>query len=222
MTRGVPLLVGLWLGLAAPPPVALASSVVAEAVGGAVTVYRAPAPAHVLLALPNPAPGGQTRVFLVKSRRRGWEQIYLPLRPNGSTGWVKAADVRLSLDPYRVNVSLSAHTVSVWRNSVLFSRYRAGVGTSATPTPTGRYYLVELLRQPAPDGPYGPYAFGLSAYSTVLSSFGGGPGQIGLHGTNAPAQLGTDVSHGCVRIDNAAITRLAHVLPLGTPVTITR
>jgi lipoprotein-anchoring transpeptidase ErfK/SrfK len=54
----------------------------------------------------------------------------------------------------------------------------------------------------------------------VLFSFGGGPGQIGLHGTNAPRLLGRDVSHGCVRMRNQAITRLARMLPLGTPVRI--
>jgi lipoprotein-anchoring transpeptidase ErfK/SrfK len=222
LTGALPVLVGLWLGVAAPPAAAVPPSIVAQAVGSTVTVYQAPVRPKVLVALANPAPGGQPWVFLVKSRRRGWDEVYLPRRPNGSTGWVKAAQVVLALDVYRVGVSLSAHMVTVWKNGVVVYRYRAGVGKPSTPTPTGRFYLAELLLQPAPDGEYGPYAFGLSAFSTALSSFGGGPGQIGLHGTNDPAALGTDVSHGCVRIDNAAITRLAHVLPLGTPVTITR
>jgi len=56
----------------------------------------------------------------------------------------------------------------------------------------------------------------------VLYSFGGGPGQIGIHGTNDPSSVGRSVSHGCIRLSNAAITRLAQELPLGTPVTITR
>ena len=91
-----------------------------------------------------------------------------------------------------------------------------------TATPTGTYFVVELLQQASPSGVYGPYAFGLSAFSNVFYSFGGGPGQIGLHGTNEPERLGTDVSHGCIRISNAGITRLARILPLGTPVKITR
>ena len=99
-------------------------------------------------------------------------------------------------------------------------RTRAGVGRSVLPTPKGTYFVAELLKQPNPFGPHGPYAFGLSAHSNVLQSFGGGPGQIGIHGTNEPAALGTDVSHGCVRISNAAISKLARLLPLGTPVVI--
>ena len=97
-----------------------------------------------------------------------------------------------------------------------------GVGKRSTPTPTGHYFLVELFKQSNPGGDYGPYAFGTSAYSNSLFSFGGGPGQIGLHGTNQPGLLGGDISHGCIRIRNAAIVRLAKILPLGTPLTITR
>ena len=95
-----------------------------------------------------------------------------------------------------------------------------GVGRGVTPTPVGRYFLVELIKLKKPRGLYGPYAFGTSAFSNVLFSFGGGPGQIGIHGTNYLAGIGTNVSHGCIRMSNRNITKLAHMLPLGTPVTI--
>jgi lipoprotein-anchoring transpeptidase ErfK/SrfK len=101
-------------------------------------------------------------------------------------------------------------------------RARIGVGRSLSPTPTGRYFVTELLRPPDPHGFYGPYAFGLSAYSPVYTSFAGGDGQVGIHGTSAPASIGHDVSHGCIRVANAVVARLARRLPLGTPVTIAR
>ena len=41
-----------------------------------------------------------------------------------------------------------------------------------------------------------------------------------MHGTNDPSGLGKDVSAGCIRVDNDAITRLAAMLLLGTPVEI--
>ena len=91
---------------------------------------------------------------------------------------------------------------------------------TGTPTPTGTYYLTELLQPPDVNGVYGPYAYGLSAYSPVLTDFAGGTGQIGLHGTNEPAGVGTDVSHGCIRVANGVITRLAHNVPPGTPISI--
>ena len=195
-------------------------SVVAGARYATVAVYRSPAARRPFLTLRNPNPDGAHLVFLVKRRASGWEQVYLPTRPNGATGWVKDRAVDLSLDPYRVTVSLGAHMLTVTNLGKVILRTRAGVGRSVLPTPKGTYFVAELLKQPNPSGPYGPYAFGLSAHSNVLQSFGGGPGQIGIHGTNEPAALGTDVSHGCVRIANAAITRLARLLPLGTPVVI--
>jgi lipoprotein-anchoring transpeptidase ErfK/SrfK len=102
----------------------------------------------------------------------------------------------------------------------LLQTYPVGIGTRDTPTPGGLYYLIELLRPPNPSGAYGPYAYGLSGFSDVIHHFNGGDGVIGLHGTNEPQKVGHDVSHGCIRMRNADITRLAHLLPLGTPIRI--
>ena len=142
------------------------------------------------------------------------------MRPNGTNGWIHDSAVTLAVDPFRVVVDLGSHRVDVYRGGKLVRAEKAGVGQSVLPTPRGHYYLVELLRQPDPNGPYGPWAFGLSAFSDKLYSFGGGPGEIGLHGTDYPAGLGTNVSHGCIRVSNAAISWFANTLPLGTPVDI--
>jgi len=95
-----------------------------------------------------------------------------------------------------------------------------GVGEAATPTPRGTYFITALFRLIDPYGPYGPYAFGLSGFSNVLRSFGGGPGQLAIHGTNDPGGIGSNVSHGCIHVSNPEITRLSKELPLGTPVQI--
>lgn len=203
----------------APAPSAAADSIVAQATVPVVPVYRTPEAKRPFLRL-SPKRLGVPLVFLVAQRRAGWEKVYLPVRPNGSTGWVRDAHVELALNPYRVRVSLVARTLTVWKGRRVVHRERAGVGRSVVPTPAGTYFLVELLKQPNPNGIYGPYAFGLSAFSNVLYRFGGGPGQIGLHGTNTPWSLGTYVSHGCIRISNAGIVKLARILPLGTPVRI--
>jgi lipoprotein-anchoring transpeptidase ErfK/SrfK len=166
------------------------------------------------------AAGDGPLTFLVLERRGPWVKVALPTRPNGSTGWVARSDVDLTGTTYRLIVSKSEHRLDVLRGGRRVARYPVGVGRSVTPTPAGRYYLTELVRPPDPGGVYGPYAFGLSAFSTTLTSFAGGPGQLGLHGTDAPRGLGTDVSHGCLRVANSVITRLARTLPLGTPVEI--
>jgi lipoprotein-anchoring transpeptidase ErfK/SrfK len=195
-------------------------NVVATARGTTIVIYRHPMTKYVLSKLSSIGPAGNTRVLLVKSRRPGWEEVYLPSRPNESTGWVTDSEVTLANDPYRIQISLDEHKLTVWKNGRLIGADPAGVGTAETPTPTGRFYLVELLRQPDPSGPYGPYAFGLSAFSNVLFSFGGGPGEIGIHGTDVPSGIGTAISHGCIRLSTRAITHWAHILPLGTPVVI--
>ena len=95
-------------------------------------------------------------------------------------------------------------------------RAPVGVGAPATPTPRGRFYIRERLR--GTGGAYGPWAFGTSAYST-LSEWPGG-GVVGIHGTNQPGLLPGRPSHGCIRVRNRDIRRLARLMPIGTPVRI--
>jgi lipoprotein-anchoring transpeptidase ErfK/SrfK len=159
-------------------------------------------------------------VLLVRQAVPGWLQVYLPVRPNHSTAWIREAGARISYDPYRVGVNLHRHRLLLWRGKRLVARHQIGVGKVATPTPPGTYYVIELFRLSDPGGPFGPYALGLSAYSNVLQSFGGGPGQIALHGTNDPSSIGSNLSHGCIHLRNGEIARLARLLPLGTPVDI--
>ncbi len=194
-------------------------SIVATALHREVPIYRSPG-GRGFLKLANPIASGAPLVFLVRQRRAGWEQVYLPTRPDGSTGWVNDRDVSLARNPYSLQVRLQKHELIMRRNARIVARFPAAVGRSVLPTPRGVYYIVELLKQPNANGPYGPYAFGLSAYSHVLYSFGGGPGQIGIHGTNEASSIGHSQSHGCIRVSNTAISRLATVLPLGTPVRI--
>lgn len=199
-------------------------SVVARVPGDAVEVHRGPSPSSRHHRLRARRFEGHTLplVLLVKRRKADWIEVRLPTRPNLSTGWVRRRDVTLRADPYRVRIDLRRHRVTAWHGKHRIARTAIGVGKSLTPTPTGLYYITDLIRPPDPGGTYGPFAFGLSAHSPVYTSFGSGDGQVGLHGTNDPSGLGQDVSAGCVRVDNDVIRRLARTLPIGTPVTIRR
>jgi lipoprotein-anchoring transpeptidase ErfK/SrfK len=168
----------------------------------------------------NPA-SAVPQVFLVKSQRAdGWTEVLLPVRPNGSTGWVRTSEVTLTANPFHVVVSLSAHTITVTNARSVVYAGPVAVGAPETPTPIGTFYLYVLLQAPDPSGPYGPFAYGLSSHSDALATFAGGDAEIGIHGNDDASALGQNVSHGCVRMDNAAITELAKQLPLGTPVDI--
>jgi lipoprotein-anchoring transpeptidase ErfK/SrfK len=193
---------------------------VAEAVGATLPIYSQPG-GKVVTKLSNPNVWHDPLALLATARSGDWLKVMLPLRPNGSTGWVPASSVQLTWDPYRVLVDISAHRLTVLNAGKPMLRTRAAVGSPATPTPRGTFYLTALLRPPNPAGAYGPFAFGLSGFSPVLKSFAGGPGQIGLHGTDDGSSIGHSVTHGCIRVTNSVITRLAGRLPLGTPVVVT-
>lgn len=199
-------------------------SVVARARGRRVRVYARHGSRKAKVTLRARRIEGQKvpLVLLVRKRQGRRLQVYLPTRPNLSKGWVRRRDVTLRATPYRLEVQLRKHRLIVWRGRKVVARKPIGTGRSVSPTPTGRYFITDLIRARDPKGLYGPYAFGLSGHSTVYTSFRGGTGQLGLHGTNAPQALGTDVSAGCIRLGNRAIAALARQLPLGTPVTIER
>ncbi len=165
--------------------------------------------------------GGPT-VFRVVSSRAvdGWIEVQLPVRPNGTTGWLPLDAVELTRNPYRINLDVATFELTIHRLDEEVLRTTVALGNGSTPTPLGEFYLIELLRAPDPNGVYGPYAYGLSGFSDTLTSFNGGEGVIGIHGTDQPELLGTSVSHGCIRVDNAVITEMTAFLPLGTPVSI--
>ena len=161
---------------------------------------------------------GTRQRLLVLEDEGDWLRVALPGRPNGRTGWIRAGSVDLAATDWRMEVSLGQRTLTVLRGGLVYGTHAVAVGAGATPTPEGMFFVTDLLAPPDPAGPYGPYAFGISAYSDVVTSFGkGGRGQIGLHGTNDPASIGRPVSNGCLRLDNNTIRTLAEQLPLGTP-----
>jgi lipoprotein-anchoring transpeptidase ErfK/SrfK len=196
------------------------STLVATATTAKVAVRLSPGGAlHWSLANPNTI--GAPLLFRVVGEDGAWWKVQVPARPNGAVGWVSATDVKIEIDPYRVIVSLSRHSLKVILGGRTIWHFPVGVGRPSAPTPTGAFYLTELLQAPNPHGAYGPYAYGTSAFSDTFSEFEGGPGQIGVHGTNDPSSIGRNVSHGCIRLRNSDMSTLAGVVPAGTPIAIT-
>ena len=194
-------------------------SLVAEAIGPRVSIFERPGSAAPIRSLPRPFDGAPL-VFLVDRAQDEWLFVHLPVRPNGSRGWIRRSEVSLHEHRFRITVDLSEHRLTVIEGDRTILDEPAGIGTRDTPTPGGIYYTRRLVQPPNPSGPYGPFIYELSGFSNVLSSFAGGDGLIGIHGTNRPELLGKDVSHGCIRISNAGISKLARILPLGVPVDI--
>ena len=166
-------------------------------------------------------------LFAVRGRvvdaecRARWYLVQLPVRPNGRTGFVPAARVRLTTVATRIEVDLSAREVRFFRANRLRLRTTVAVGAPRTPTPTGRFYVNQRLIPYDPRGPFGPGALGISAFSPTLTTWMQG-GPIAIHGTNDPSSIGRPVSNGCLRIANKTLRRLFAATPAGTPVVIRR
>jgi len=195
--------------------------IVAEAVKPLIEVFdrpgdSSPSPRTVT----SPQVSGTPTVFVVLQRRGEMAEVLLPIRPAGSSGWIRISDVKLSQHRWRIVVELAAYRLTVFQGPGIVRVETIGIGTAGTPTPGGRWYTTELLRPPKPGGPYGPYAFGLSGFSGTEDGPRSAYGQLGLHGTNDPSTLGRNVSLGCLRLSNDAITALATQLPLGVPVDV--
>jgi lipoprotein-anchoring transpeptidase ErfK/SrfK len=145
--------------------------------------------------------------------------VRLALLPNGTTGWVP----RSALGGYatmttRLVIDRRALTATLLRNGRRILRAPVGIGTAAAPTPAGEFYVRNrLTRYSSPY--YGPVALGTSARSETLTDRPRG-GFVGIHGTNRPDLIPGRVSHGCIRMRNADIRRLARLMPIGTPVAI--
>jgi hypothetical protein len=169
-------------------------------------------------------PMGQFAPLLVEGATRrdeqAWYEVLLPLRPNGTTAWVRADDVKLREREERIEVDLSRRILRQFEDGELVNTFRVGVGTDQYPTGVGRFYVWVKVPYENPDNPYGIMALGLSGFSPVLSEWPG-EGRMAVHGTPYPSNRGQAVSHGCVRVYNADMRALVDV-PLGTPVEITR
>lgn len=171
-------------------------------------------------------PDRTSELVLVLTERRfangiKWTKVRLPMRPNNTTGWVP----RRVLSNYRVTrdqlvVSTNTKTATLYRKGKKVWSARVGVGERKWPTPTGKFYVREKLIVRNSGGPYGPFAFGFSAYSSKLTDWPGG-GMIGMHGTNQPGLIPGRISHGCIRVKNAKIRKLERKMKVGTPVEIT-
>lgn len=153
----------------------------------------------------------------VDDQGRVWYQIYVPVRPNGTKGWVKASDVSTKVLTHDVRIHLSEHRLDLYDKGALVRSYPIGVGKGETPTPPGEYFVAIKVKPPDRGGVYGVQIMGLSGFSEQLTDWPGG-GQVGIHGTNDPGTIGTDVSHGCVRLHNEDILELSNDVHLGTPV----
>lgn len=182
-------------------------------------VYAKPGGAPVAV-LPVTELGGPTWVPVVQNGP-GWDEVLLPSRPNHITGWIYTAGADPKLQTartsYLLRVNLGTRRLSVYDGNRLLGAWTVAIGAPGTPTPTGRTFLLALLAPPDPT--YSPLILPLGLHSNAWSTFGGGPGTVGIHGWPDTSVFGHAVSNGCVRVPAAALHLISRI-PLGSLVVI--
>ena len=154
----------------------------------------------------------------------GWVDVRLAQRPNGSTAWLPDSDVTLGRTPYRIVINAATTQLALYDAGRLVFSAPAGVGTTEDPTPPGEYFVAFDEQPPQPNSGYGPFIIVTSAHSPAIADWeGSGDAVIGIHGPlGDDTEIGTSgarISHGCVRLHDEALERLAEVPP-GTPIDV--
>lgn len=118
----------------------------------------------------------------------------------------------------RIEVNLPAFELRVYRANELLRKFRVGIGMRDWPVPPGLRLVREVVWNPQwapPDSPWATPALvhRLQARGEVLGRLkiplGG---EILIHGTGKPRDLGRLVSHGCIRMLNRDIRQLGRLL----------
>jgi len=158
-------------------------------------------------------------------RRAGtatWVRVQLPIRPNGTAGWVRRRTVRLRVTRVRIVVRLASRRLEVWRSGRRVASFAAGVGRPGTPTPVGRFAVQDALPTlPAWRRVYGGWTIPLTAHSPTLRRFMGGDGLVALHGGGS-WRVGARSSNGCVVLGEGDLAVVARLVRPGTPVDVRR
>ena len=219
---------GTAMGVAVPGPAAPTPSTAWIAAPLSPVVARAApkASARVVWRVPLVGRFGGDRTHLLVTRvaiRKGvrWVEVLLPKRPNGSRGWVLQGRMELTSTSIRLKIDVSDRRLSVFRKNRRIMYVPVAVGKDATPTPTGPLFAIAETLRGIPGGFLGTYILPLTGFSETLNEFAGGDGRVAIHGTSLPALIGTQASHGCVRMFNGDVTRLARLARPGTPLVIT-
>ncbi|MDP1847292.1 MAG: L,D-transpeptidase family protein [Solirubrobacteraceae bacterium] len=136
------------------------------------------------------------------------------------------ADAIWDANPLAVTVSRDGKQARLFRRGKLVKTYRVAVGTPKYPTPTGRYVVQTMQKNPAWNVPQSEWAGDLAGQTIpggdprnpLVARWIGFNGSVGFHGTASSGSLGTAASHGCVRMSPADVIDLFERVRTGTPV----
>ena len=167
---------------------------------------------------------GSSRVLSVAARRGNWLGVVTTERPNNALAWVRreSRSLRLRRARWSLHADLSGRTLTLRLGGRRVRRLSVAVGESGSPTPTGRFAVTDKLSGPRFGPYYGCCILALSGHQTNTPAGWKGGDRLAIHGTNAPATIGTAASAGCLRAADVELQMLMSKVPLGTPVFVHR
>jgi len=173
--------------------------------------------------LSNPTYFGNPLALLVVQDQGDWLEVALPARPNQTSGWVRADDVVVVDLDARIELDLATTELVAWVGGEEILRTQTSIGSDANRTPEGTYYITDIIPRDryrgALDPSIGEWAFGTSAYSEDLETFGCANcvPVIAIHTYLDPAAAGQRTTNGCVHLTGEQMALLAGALPPATP-----
>ncbi|HYI62238.1 MAG TPA: L,D-transpeptidase [Acidimicrobiales bacterium] len=211
------------LAIAPPLPRPWASRfTVADATGPTVELHTSPGvrvPSGRAMA--NPTGEGLALTFLVRGRQGpDWLQAQIMSRPNSALAWIRSDQVTERQVEHHVVIERGARRATVYAAEEVVLQVPVATGKDSSPTPLGTFFVDGIVPLSPPHRAYGTGQVSFTGFSEVYQSFGGGVGQVAMHGTQNPALVGTPASNGCVRMRNADIEAMMLLAPTGTPVEV--
>lgn len=107
----------------------------------------------------------------------------------------------------QIFIDIDEKTLYLLDGNNLIKKYPVATGKPSTPTPIGRWKVINKARW---GGGFGSRWIGIDVPW----------GTYGIHGTNKPSTIGYNASHGCVRMYNRDVEDLYTYVKYGTPVYI--
>ncbi len=105
-------------------------------------------------------------------------------------------------------ISIHQKSLTLYEGTQIRKQYVIATGASDTPTPIGTFTITHR------------FAGELGGFGTRFLGLNVPWGQFGIHGTNKPGSIGSNASHGCIRMFVKDSEELYGLVPNGTTVVI--
>lgn len=118
------------------------------------------------------------------------------------------ADAPALADEKWILIELNRKRLTLYQGTTVLNSYPIASGAWDTPSPVGVFRITHR------------FTTELSGFGTRYLGLNVPWGQYGIHGTNAPSSIGSNASHGCIRMRVRDAEALYRAVPNGTRVVI--